>query len=437
MKRLKYNSLKTLIVTFQQVNRRFYILFIAVLFAIISYNSQEISAQNSDGVSVFDRVTSIPDTKIFNWILVESDYRMLGDLLDVPYSIFVPTDDVFKGYIDPVGIAKEKPVVLDFWYNENTQSVNATMFSYDTITGNVKDSLAVITDKPGIKERLLHVLKTHILSGQVNAEESFYRTLGNSFIHIKGLGTSMMIEGGGNIENETSVGVKQHFKEINGDIYVIDKLIASPVHSVYKILSETPQFQRFFALLNGFKHSYYSVFELSSKYYDSSYSIRYYSEFNYTLYVPTNEAIQKSVDEGLIKDWDQINSISDAAEKERERRKLLDFCAYHFQDHSVFIGDKINSKLYQTSTLKADVQKTHFDTPKNKFYRIEVGSDGSNIILTTEQNGTANVVKSEGLFNIMTYDYVFGTTSYSNLGLNIATSSTTTIHQIDDVLRFE
>lgn len=69
--------------------------------------------------------------------------------------------------------------------------------------------------------------------------------------------------------------------------------------------------------------------------------------------------------------------------------------------------------------------------------------------VTTENNSTANVIISNGLYNIMTRDFVFnhilyafknidGTgTGIDFFSLNIVTSSTAVIHQIDNILSFE
>jgi hypothetical protein len=147
--------------------------------------------------------------------------------------------------------------------------------------------------------------------------------------------------------------------------------------------------------------------------------------------------------------WDQINGITDNQQKTNAIDKLERFLRYHFQDNSVFLDGETFVRLYQTATIKQNDEETQFRTYEDKYYRLRIISEGDNIKLETENWGTANLIKDNGLYNILTRDYIFsgnppayreidgtGTGSeFSNS--SITTSSTAVIHQIDNVLRFE
>jgi hypothetical protein len=172
--------------------------------------------------------------------------------------------------------------------------------------------------------------------------------------------------------------------------------------------------------------------------------------------VPTNEAIEKAYDDGLIFRWEDINketnqTIQDTMIKHNER-----FVRYHFQDNSVFIHPSQSvDQLYQTATIKENGGPSFHNTYKNKFYRIHAKSNlEGGLDLTTEFYRTVNgkkepqivkVVPVEGLYNIMTRDYIFNLNPASLTSLKssaystseITTSSTAVIHQINEVLRFE
>ena len=140
-----------------------------------------------------------------------------------------------------------------------------------------------------------------------------------------------------------------------------------------------------------------------------------------------------------------------------EMSKLERFLRYHFQDNSVYINGISRNQQYQTATIKTNSDITSFLTYMNKYYKLGVVSDGSDLVISTDTkvNGDldgsemARVDKSNGLYNIMARDYIFNASpqSYleadgSGVGLpfensEITTSSSSVIHQIDNVLRFE
>jgi len=99
--------------------------------------------------------------------------------------------------------------------------------------------------------------------------------------------------------------------------------------------------------------------------------------------------------------------------------------------------------------MKQNDYVTHFDTFKNKYYKIGVKSSPGKILLTTETNRNVNVVTSNKLYNIMTRDFIFsdkpsafkeadgtgGGTPFESS--QIYTSSTAVIQQIDGILDFQ
>lgn len=397
-------------------------------------------------------------TKIWKWAIVQpaNDFRLYLNSLVSRYSFFVPTDEFFSNYVDPIAFAKDVPGVLRFWYNEKTAAVNATVYRYDKTTGAVGDSVAYITSPTFLANRLLDMLNMHIVVGGVEAGKNYYISKGNVPVYVQGNGDNLKIQAGGNITRNETVNVNKHYSQTNGYTYFIDKPIQTPVNSVYKVLSETPQFSEFFTLLSGFPASGSSVvFVNKSNYYGIDFNVKFFNTFNYTVYVPTNEAINAAIENGKIKPWESrgpiigINELTDATEKAAEIVKLERFLRYHFQDNSVFVDNQTVSRVYQSATIKLDNDATHFNTFKNKYYKIGVTGTPGTMTLTTENNNTANVVTENGLYNIMTRDFVFnnkpsafknvdGTGTGAEFSSSvITTSSTAVIHQINNVLIFQ
>ena len=395
-------------------------------------------------------------TKIWKWAIVQNDFRLYLNSLVSKYSFFVPTDEYFSKYIDPIAIGKDVPGALRYWYNSKALAVYATVYKFDKVTGQVGDSVGLITSPTFLINRLLDLLNTHIVVGGVETGKGYYLTKGNVALKVTGSGSDMTIQSGENMSLNEKVKVTKVYNQSNGNTYFIDKPIQAPLSSVYKVLSQTPEFSAFYSLLIGFPATGSSIiFVNKTNYFGIDFNIKFFNTFNYTVYVPTNDAINKAISDGLIKPWDTqgsiigINQLTDATEKANAILNLERFIRYHFQDNSVFIDSQSVNYIYQSATIKSDDVATHFGTFKNKYYRIGITSNGGDLKLTTESNNTANVITSNGLYNIMTRDYVFngklssfknpdGTGSGTEFSSSlITTSSTAVIHQIDKVLTFK
>jgi uncharacterized surface protein with fasciclin (FAS1) repeats len=421
-----------------------------------------------DYASVYGPVLFSERTKVFNWAIIQNDFRLYLNSLISKYSFFVPTDAYFTKYIDPVAYGKDVPAALKYWYNTKTSMVNATIYKYNKSTNEiVGDSIGVLAPTTTsdnaykfIVNRLLDLLDSHIVVGDVETGKGYYLTKGNNFIKVSGSGNGMTLKGGGDINFGTQSTVLTTYNQTNGKTYLIDKPVQAPLKSVYQILSETPEFSEFYALLNGFPSTSNSViFVRKANYWGIDFDVKFFNTYNYTVYVPTNAAIQAAITQGLITPWVSqgtikgINDMTDATTKAAAILKLERFLRYHFQDNSVFITGQPVDDTYQSATIKLDDVSSNFNTYKNKFYRLGVSGDGNGLSLTTEftasdySTNPPKVVTNAGLYNIMARDYVFSSdpkalSEVTVLGgsyntSTISTSSTAVIHQISNVLRFQ
>lgn len=443
--------------------------FIFLLFSTVCGKAQEnLSSVNSGSKvkaqvdslssnSVYQPVLASSNTKIFNWAINYNTFnRAYLSSLAANYSLFVPTDEYFTDYIDPVAYAKDVQGALKFWYNTQTALVNATVYKYDKQTGVIGDSIGVITSRDFIANRLLDLLKSHIVVGDIQSGKSYYTTKGNTPLKVSGTENSMTVQGGGNIAKGTHSNVLNVYNQANGKTYFIDKPLQPSLKSVYKVLSETPEFSSFFALLNGFPATSSSVIFVSKvKNFGIDFNIKFLNTFNYTVYVPTNAAIDQAIQSGVINPWTSqgtivgINDMTDATAKAAAILKLERFIRYHFQDNSVFVDSQPFSGVYRSATIKNNNASTGLGTAINKFYKIAVSANEAGLTLTSETGNTAHVVTTNGLYNITTRDYIFnynpasvkdidGTGTGNDFSLSlISTASTAVIHQIDNVLTFE
>lgn len=420
-----------------------------------------------DYISVYSPVLLSENTQIMNWAINISETSVDGTLFEFyrlylnspvsTYSLFVPTDEFFSNYLDPISWGQNVKAALKFWYDKSIPkpTVKATVYKIDLVTGSYNpatDSVDVITSAAFLKNRLWNILDSHIVVGDVESGKQYYITKANDIIRVKGSGTSMTVEGGGDVNNDTKCHVVKNFKQQNGNTYFIDKPIRTALSSVYKRLSETPEFKEFFDLLNGVPDTcIQQIFTQQGV----DYRVKFFNAYRYTVYVPTNEKIQAAIADKKIKAWEEIYAIKEKMPQYYEIQKMIRFLKYHFQDDAVFTNQVVNDR-YQSATIKTDNVVTHFGTARNKYYKIAVTGDGNTLTLTTDtpkdkSQVTARVIKSNGLYDLIAKDYIFAKlpTLYKNVDGSgaaagtafntslVTTSASAVIHQIDNILLFE
>jgi uncharacterized surface protein with fasciclin (FAS1) repeats len=413
-----------------------------------------------DYISVYSPVLLSANTNIFNWAInrIETStdgtafqfYKLYLNSLVSKYSFFVPTDEYFSDYFDPIAWGQEGTQgALKFYYNKKTSAVNAIVKRYNKTTGVMSDSIGNISDESFIQDRLWNILDSHVVVDTLkgNNNSNYYVTKGNDLIRVEGSGLSMKVSGGFDMDQNTPSHVTTVFPQENGTTYFLDKPIQPSMKSVFQILSETEAFKPFFALLNGVPDTCVNqIFTQQGV----DYRINFFNAYRYTIYVPTDTAIQSAFDRHLITPWDTIYAMTNKATQTNEIQKMIRFLRYHFQDDAVFFGQHVN-KLYQSATINNNGTTPIFKTGRNKYYKIGVNGDDQSLTLTTELNNKVHVVTTNDLYNIVAKDFIFsllpskfknidgtGSATGSNFFTSrITTSASAVIHQIDNVLTFQ
>ncbi|MDD4990999.1 MAG: fasciclin domain-containing protein [Paludibacter sp.] len=413
-----------------------------------------------DYISVYSPVLLSNDSKIMNWVIKYNTekakdgtpfafYKLYLNSLTAKYSLFIPADRYLTKYIDPIAYGQDVPGVLKFWYDENKATVKASVYKYNKSQDVVGDSIGLITDETFILNRLHDLLDSHIVVGGVETGAGYHITKANDLIKTTGFGNSLIVQGGDDLAKNTEAEVltNKYYSQANGKTYFINKPIQAALRSTYKALSETPQFSKFFELLNGVPDTCVSQI-FTQQGIDSR--INFFNAFRYTIYVPTNDAVQTALDQGVVTPWSQIYALGSGKAQGDAISKMIRFLRYHFQDNAVFFGSNVNS-VYQSATIKTNNLTTHWGTAKNKYYKIGVEGTSNSLTLTTENNKTAHVETKDGLYNIIVKDYIFNyiPTKFKNIdgtgnatgtdftSSSIISSSSSVIHQIDNVLTFE
>jgi uncharacterized surface protein with fasciclin (FAS1) repeats len=410
-----------------------------------------------DYISVYSPILLSANTQVMNWaIRIASSsvdgtlfefYKLYLNSLVSNYSVFVPTDEFFNHYVDPIAYGQDVPAVLKFEYKERTNSVMAYVYKYDKVTNIVEDepidSISSMTYPNFIRNRLWNILDSHIVIGNITSDKEYYVTKANDIIRINGNGGNMTVSGGRSMNSTAVSNVTRTFNQQNGKTYFLDNSIQPAKQSLYSTLSSRPEFSEFFELLSNVPSDYVAqIFTPQGV----DFVVRFFNAYRYTVYVPTNEAIQSAINTGKIKSWEEINTLTGTA-RTAAIEKVVRFLRYHFQDDAVFFGETFDDQ-YQTATIKLDDKATHWRTARNKYYKIGIVGTANSMELTTERNTKASVT---ALNNIVAKDYQFarlpsayrnvdGTGPVSGAAFNtsmISTSSSVVVHQINNILTFE
>lgn len=423
------------------------------------------------------------------------------------FTVFMPTDEALKYYIDPLSYgftyvegSTTKPRVMDFAFDASADMpVSFKSYPLDESNGTKgTDPFVGMYNKyttTEIANRLEDILESHtIVHGAdepegifTNPKKQYYLSKSGAPIrltHNTGNPTELVIQGGMQIERGESgnSGVMPGFYQVNVDskysanmadvrkengwTYCITAPIAPSVKSVHMVLKENGEnedapFHEFYELCqaenfdllkrcgilqDGVKQTEkdkYLTFISSDNGLDQS-NVSFFSNFNYTVYIPTNEAIRNAVEKQGLPTWESIKEYIDLHESDDDWDSykkyvaqeqiycLINFIRGHFQDNSIFVDYVEKNGTYETSTLN-DVT--------NKFVTLNVEQIENKITVTSANGDVCTVTDDADHYNLIARDYKVDDVTFSGTpdlkGSTIAASSYAVIHQIEGgVLNF-
>lgn len=384
---------------------------------------------------------------VIYWGLEQLNFEAYLNSMDSYYSFVIPTNNAMLEYIDPCSYTTYPLTILyQFYYDDERKTVKANRFRYNVETKSIVEGEELVeANNDEILDRLEDIIDNMIVVGDVEDGHTYYKTKGGSTIKVANAGIegSMTIEGGWQIvEGSNSPVVTQIYdlsEKGNGKSYVMEtEMPLSSKRSAYSILRDTPEFSKFYELLGG---SSLIAEKMSGRYTCIDRNISLFDAYNYTIYVPTNEAIQQLHDEGLLPTWDDYESLTaedfggDAAALKAAQTKvaarITDFLRYHIQDNAIFIGgEPVSGGKYETSKM---------NTANKRFYSVTVDADDYQMTMKDQVNETPRKVMTEnGLYNIMGREYWIETMgSGANERTEIYNASDVVVHQIDGVLLYD
>ena len=378
---------------------------------------------------------------IVYWAIQRLQYYVYLNSLNSYYSFFLPTNNSLLEYIDPVSYGKSRTQLYRFHYDPTPLEVNdhvwATIYNYDTETKTIGDSIGRANYSQVI-DRLSDILDTHIVIGNVEDGHEYYRTKGGTEIRVKNVAmgaNGMTVEGSYQVNEGEPIPVSYIYdqsKDGNGKVYILEgQPIMGTRRTVRDILAAHEEYGKFLELMDGsgLFETLHTTGSRSSA--CGGTNINLFNSYHYTVYVPTNEAIQALQDARQLPTWEQVDQYEQEGltdKKSADSLKIVNFLKYHIQDNAVFIG---------ANEVDADFETSLIDPQTGRFYRLHVTSTGDDISVFDNTNTAHHVLKTDAtLYNQMAREYQYNA-SDAQRSNQIETSSSAVVHLIDGVLKFD
>lgn len=372
--------------------------------------------------------------KILDWGIKQNQYNVYLNSLNAYYSFFIPTNKALLEYIDPVSYGKTRTQLYRFHYDPSKtelERVWASVWNYDTVTEEIGDSIGEVRNSDLIKNRLRDILDTHIVIGNVEDGNTYYRTKGGTEIRVNNVQqgyNGMTVEGSYQVNEHQPIPVSFIYDQTkggNGKSYILNsKPIMGTRQTVRDVLENHTEFSKFLELMDGS-----GLFEVI---HDNNVcggtNISLFNTYHYSVYVPTNESIEALQKSGKLPTWEQVEQDEERGDidaKQRDSLAIVNFVKYHIQDNALFIGAQPEAGEYETAQVN----------PKTaRFHRLKATLSKDGITIVDEAGKTHKVLTDNpNLYNLQAREYQFNGKDASAAN-QLITSSSAVVHLIDSPL---
>lgn len=370
------------------------------------------------------------------------------------YSLILPSNNAMLQYLDFASYNTENisaPTVLEFYYDEKKsydQKVQARRYNCTidedgniTLGEIVQDNVAIGV----VVDCLYRLMDQLIIVGDIEDGHEYYKSKGGTLLRVtKASDGRLALAGAWQTDHNKKllpIDNENVYTKTNGKSYVLNEQAPMATEkSVYMTLQERPEFSEFLNLLensdllkakSGARNAGLSKL--------GNMNMSLFDNYNYTVYVPTNESIKKLIDDGLLPTWDDYDAYNDSTyegseEEAKEAQKIIkdiivNFIRYHIQDHSIAINMGPEDGKYENSY---ETMRRNLET--SRFYPVTTNHEGGQMWVEDMLGNKRNVVKTDGLYNLICREYWYSGTGNAAITYQ---ASDAVIHQIDGVLLAE
>ena len=432
-------------------------------------------------------------------LVVENDNQVVGgegfkaylSNMGSKYTFIIPTDNALQTYFDPVSYKRKNTrnvsTAVAYKFRKNDAGyIAADPYLVDWTTlddkgrGTIADvptttvNLSTSTSSEGdVFNHFKDILNTSLCVDSLKGMgfvpgQRFYMSKGGSPVVVDWNGTDIAgVAGSFQYERQYYVPVVESYDKRlqgNGQALVIDEeplmtTFLSP-YAAIRDVDKADHFGSYGELLSKINTV---ALNDGASHVTMDTCLTNLNNYHYTIYIPTNEAVDAMTAAHKLPTWEDVSKLEDAilfANKKYDEVKDVDeteadriyedveylttqmqymqnaianFVNYHIQDNSVFVnGPTYMNKAFETSCL---------DTLTNRFVKLRVTQDGST--LQVEDNaGNMHYVVTAGddaeypaYYNVLARQYYFNGNNLRGTSCSqIYSSAYAVIHQIDGVL---
>lgn len=388
------------------------------------------------------------------------DFGPFLNSMDSRFSLILPynVDDSYSEeekvlhYIDPTTYGQRLMTMFEFYYDEENQGVAAHRYQVQDTLGSLRVQSKMADLPVGntiVNDRLSDLVDNLIVVGDIEDGKEYYKTKAGSVIRVKGSGQALQIQGGYQMESDRWLPLADKPYDMtengNGKSYGMSgEMVQTASQSVYQVLKERAAATGQTLFLNLLADDETTSGFLSAKS-GSTYctnmkvnrNVSLFDNYNYTVYVPCDEAIQKLIDDGILPTWDDYAKEALDAEQGKpgasDRAKMIEtiihnFVRYHIQDNAVYIGGvPENGTKYETGKLN----------PENmRYFSLTVNSNADGLNVTDQLGNVRKAIMTDGNYNRVCREYwIKGDETSTNR--EIEASSNAVVHFIDGVLLYD
>lgn len=430
---------------------------------------------------IINNHTFLQRGSVSNPYSLDMDFYAYLLAMSANFGMMLPTQAAFDGYcIDPSSLyydetTRRYPRARAFRFTPGTTVLGCEVYDYNPTTGAVSNGRTFDLTKSAnfaqVKPLLTDIVNystVTLANGEKMGSNRFYKTKHGGEIMIKSngnLGEGDEVLGGAQCEGLAKAAfINNVYQQENGTAYAVNHLVQGPMKSVWRVLSEDKNFSKFLELCEGFtsgneanetlmewagitsdteKENYRVFYKpgddatsdvLRNRCLD--YNVKFFKSYNYTVYAPTNAAMDIAFAHGLAS-WDDIRALKaqgTAAAKASAYKKLVAmraFIRYHFQNISLYADNHIDGGNYVSLLTNS----------KGVNYALSVTGSNGTLEIVDESNLKHVIKASSAESNIMARDMELNANAMPSTQYTPATRVTSqsfaVVHGISEPLYYQ
>lgn len=430
---------------------------------------------------IINNHTFLQRGSISNPYSLDLDFYAYLLAMSANFGMMLPTQAAFDGYcIDPASLYYDEttqryPRARAFRFTPGTTVLGCEVYDYNPTTGAVSNGrtfdLTKSVNFAQVKPLLTDIVNystVTLANGEKMGSNRFYKTKHGGEIMIKSqgnLGEGDEVLGGAQREGLAKAAiVNKVYQQENGIAYTVNHLVQGPMKSVWRVLSEDKNFSKFLELCEGFtsgNEANEALMEWAGITSDTEkenirvfykpgddatsdvqrnrcldYNVKFFKSYNYTVYAPTNAAMDIAFAHGLAS-WADIRALKaqgTAAAKASAYKKLVAmraFIRYHFQNISLYADNHIDGGNYVSLLTNS----------KGVNYTLSVTGSNGTLEIIDESNLKHVIKASSAESNIMARDMELNANAMPSTQYTPATRVTSqsfaVVHGISEPLYYQ